>query len=519
MADDPIFPNCYIRLESSDFATGDIQIKTVTGRERLGELFDFEILFVAKTTAALDEATLLNTGVTLAFDRSSDIVRRLHGRIYHVRRAFDTTQDFDTFTVRIGPHLRGLGSYTGQEIYLNMTVPEIIVMKLKTAGLEEQGTDFELHLSDTYSKRDFVVQYAESDLAFIHRLAEHEGITIFYEHGAAGAEGWDPLAETGGVDKIVLADNQTAFYPIVGAAKVPFDETGKKQDIYALAHETAVVPRLYWVRDYNYEKNDHDLYGQAELDLDGSMGAMVEFGPNVTTDAEAKRLAKIRMEEQRVRQSHYEGESDVMRLGAGSTFTLENVGESGKELLVIEVEHRAELTALTSGGSGEEIDYRNRFVAVDAAHTFRPARLTPKPRIHGVMSGVVRTQNHEKGDTLPTPPVGAIDTQGRYYVELHLDTPGRDASHQGSSGGGYGGVLASLPIRMSQPSVGRDYGMHMPLRAGTEVAVAFVGGDPDRPLIIGAVPNGTTANVVSAVDSNKSRIKTQSGVIIQFSDA
>ncbi len=208
-----------------------------------------------------------------------------------------------------------------------------------------------------------------------------------------------------------------------------------------------------------------------------------------------------------------------MRLNAGAAFKLDNMHDETRELLVVEVEHHAELTALTSGGGGDEIDYRNRFVAIDANGTFRPARVTPKPRIHGIMSGVVRTQAHEKGNTLPDPPIGAIDKQGRYYVELHLDTPGRDASHQGSSAGGYGGVLASLPIRMSQPSVGRDYGMHMPLRAGTEVAVAFVGGDPDRPLIVGAVPNGTTTNVVSATDANKSRIKSQSGVIIQFSDA
>ena len=72
---------------------------------------------------------------------------------------------------------------------------------------------------------------------------------------------------------------------------------------------------------------------------------------------------------------------------------------------------------------------------------------------------------------------------------------------------------------MAQPSVGRDYGMHMPLRAGTEVAVAFVAGDPDRPISVGALPNATTPSVVGGKDSNLSRIKTQTGVIIQFGDA
>jgi type VI secretion system secreted protein VgrG len=261
------------------------------------------------------------------------------------------------------------------------------------------------------------------------------------------------------------------------------------------------------------------LYGQDKLDIDGAMGASIEFGPNVASDADAKRLATVRAQEQHARQTRYEGESAVMRLSAGATFELDDAGDSVRELLVTEVEHRAELTAMTSGGTGDEIDYRNRFAAIDRQRTFRPPRLTPKPRIHGVMSGVVCSTQHATGDTMPHPPLAAIDGTGRYFVELHLDTPGRDASHQGGSEGEYGGVLASLPIRMAQPSVGRDYGMHMPLRAGTEVAVAFVAGDPDRPIIVGALPNATTPSVVGGKDSNLSRIKTQTGVIIQFGDA
>jgi len=518
MSNEEVSPICSIRLESSAFDAQAIQLKSVHGTEKLGQLFAFKVVFATTAPDDLDENKLLAAEVTLAFYRGQTLERRLHGRILHVRRSFDSTQAFDTYTVDVGPNLWVLSTYSGQEIYLNMTVPQIIVQKLKSSGMEREGTDFELRLSGTYPKREFVVQYGESDLAFVSRLAEHEGITILFEHGAHGKGGWDHLADRHGVDKIVLVDCGPNFRCIPGEATVPFNETGREADVFALEHDVAIVPRLYWVRDYNYETPDHDLVGQRELDIEGAMGATVEFGANVLSDFEAKRIADVRAEEQCARQSQYTGKSDVTRLAAGATFRLESDRQETKELLVIEVEHKSEMAVLSAGGDGTEVDYRNRFVAVDAKNTFRPPRRTPVPKIQGLVTGVVRTLTHEKGDTMPDPPIAAIDSKGRYHVELHLDTPGRDASHQGGTDGVFTGVLASLPMRMAQPSVGRDYGIHMPLRAGTEVLVGFIGGNPDRPVIVGAVPNATTPNVVGGAEPKLSRIKTQTGVMIQFGD-
>jgi type VI secretion system secreted protein VgrG len=518
MDNQEVSPTCSIRLESSAFDAEAIQLKSVHGTEKLGRLFEFEIVFATTAPDDLDANKLLAAGVTLAFYRGETVERRLHGRVLHVRRSYDSTTAFDTYTIQLGPNLWVLSTYRGQEIYMNMTVPEIIVQKLKTSDMGREGTDYELRLNGNYLKRDFVVQYGESDLDFVNRLAEHEGITIFFEHGAYGKDGWDHLAGRHGLDKVVLVDDGPNFRRIPGEDVVNFDQTGRETDVFALHQDVAIVPRLYWIRDYNYETPDHDLYGQHELDIDGAMGASVEFGSNVLSDFEAKRLAGVRAEEQRARQTRYVGKSDVMRLAAGSTFVLDMGQHGTKELLVIEVEHRSEMAVLTAAGDGNEIDYRNSFIAVDAAHTFRPARVTPVPRIEGLMTGVVRTLAHKKGDTMPDPPLAAIDMKGRYHVELHLDTPGRDASHQGGGEGVFTGVLASLPMRMAQPSVGRDYGIHMPLRAGTEVLVGFIGGDPDRPVIVGAVANATTPAVVGGKEPKLSRIKTQTGVLIQFGD-
>ena len=127
--------------------------------------------------------------------------------------------------------------------------------------------------------------------------------------------------------------------------------------------------------------------------------------------------------------------------------------------------------------------------------------MTPKPRIAGVLSGRVE----------PAEAVGQyaqIDDQGRYTVRFFFDmadTAGRRVS--------------SARVRMMQPHSGPGYGMHFPLKPGVEVLIAFVGGDPDRPVIAGSVPNPITASPVTHKNPQMNRIETESGIYINMKDA
>jgi type VI secretion system secreted protein VgrG len=78
--------------------------------------------------------------------------------------------------------------------------------------------------------------------------------------------------------------------------------------------------------------------------------------------------------------------------------------------------------------------------------------------------------------------------------------------------------LSSLPIRMLQPHAGPHYGMHFPLKPGVEVMVGFVEGDPDRPVIVGAVPNPITPSPVTQANAIMNRIETTSGVFLEIRD-
>jgi type VI secretion system secreted protein VgrG len=137
---------------------------------------------------------------------------------------------------------------------------------------------------------------------------------------------------------------------------------------------------------------------------------------------------------------------------------------------------------------------------MDANVPFRPPRATPKPRISGVLSGVVQAPAASQGDA------AFIDERGRYIVQMHFDRMPQS------------GPRASLPIRMAQPHAGAHSGIHFPLRPGTEVLVAFVGGDPDRPVIVGAVHHAAMANPVTRADATRNRIRTASGIVIEIND-
>ena len=73
-------------------------------------------------------------------------------------------------------------------------------------------------------------------------------------------------------------------------------------------------------------------------------------------------------------------------------------------------------------------------------------------------------------------------------------------------------------IRMAQPSSGDGYGMHFPLHLGTEVVIAHVDGDPDRPIILGSVPNPNTTTPVSRDNATQSAVRTRAGIRIEFED-
>lgn len=472
-----------IGLESKGEAWEHVRVQELSGREAISELFRFDVSVVCDPGHDLPDSALPGADITLIIEIDGEEVRRVHGILGPMKTRLGPGERHG-YELRIVPRAFRLGLVQTQEIYLDKTFQEIVKSKLDRNDFGPSEMDF--RLMGTYAPREFVVQYGESDLAFVSRLAEHVGVSYLFEHTDEG-------------EKIVFTDHPSGFRPTDRAEEAKFSARGDKTDVFALDLLTDLIPTSYIVQDYNYRSPLVDLAAVADVES-GNGGGVVEYGPHVKTPDEAEQIAKVRSEERLCRQKVYEGKSSLPALFAGGKTTLVEHPrlEGPLPLLVTEVIHEARVPAFDEESS-RAAEYSNRFRAIPADVVYRPERRTPKPRIAGTMTGVI-----QPGAEGEIGGVAHIDSDGRYLVQLHFDTtqPGEQkASHR---------------MRMAQPFAGPSYGMHMPLRRGTEVLLAFTNGDPDRPIIVGALYNAASPSPVVAQNANTHQIKSASGAVFMF---
>jgi type VI secretion system secreted protein VgrG len=270
--------------------------------------------------------------------------------------------------------------------------------------------------------------------------------------------------------------------------------------VFELTARHRIVPAYYAVRDYNYRTPLVDITGEHELP-NAFAGGVIEYGQHHKTPDEGKALAAVRAEERLAGQLVYTGKSGAPALAAGMRVTIADHPDLGSiEVIVTEVEHRATLV-VGSKGASDLPGYVNTFRAIPADRTYRPPRVTPRPRIAGLVTGII-----DGGPAGPAAKYAQIDEQGRYLVRFLFDTtpPGERPT--------------SRPVRMLQNHAGENYGTHIPLKPGVEVLIGFIDGDPDRPLIVGAVPNPIKPSPVTNANPGLHRIKTSTGITVDLTE-
>ncbi len=364
-------------------------------------------------------------------------------------------------------------------IYQQKTVPDIVKEVLESAGVTSDL--FEFRLQGTYAQREYCVQYRESDLNFISRLLEEEGIFYFFEH-------------TDSQHKMVLGDGTVNYQPIAGEPKVIFNAGGgmvsEEESVTRFALSRQILSGKYTLRDFNFEKPSMDLTAD-KSDADNQELEVYDYPGEYSTQEYGKQLARVRLQETVMFKDTGKGESTVPRLLPGFTFTLHghDLDSFNQEYVLCEVVHSGKQPQVLAEKSaeGQGSSWGNTFVAVPSSVTLRPEQATPKPVVEGVQTAIVTGPSGE--EIYP-------DKHGRVKVQFHWDRQG------------HGDENSSCWIRVSQAWAGAGWGAMFIPRINQEVIVDFIEGDPDRPIITGRVYHGTnTPPYTLPAEKTKSTIK------------
>jgi type VI secretion system secreted protein VgrG len=479
-----------ISLDSTRFECDRLRVVRVSGESAISRPFSVDVEVACLDRGGIDVATVLGEDVAIVFT-PSDLgrepwqgVQRLHGMVSQVDDRLSTHKDLRGYRFRIVPRLERLALSSSHEIFLGATVPELIERKLAHVSLaagQGSGADVVLRLDGAYDAREFVVQYKETDLAFVSRLAEHLGIAFF-------------LVDDGDFDQLVFTDHVAGFE--TDPVRIPFGPSADGQSVLALEAQHRMVPKTHSIHDYNYRAPHVALLATEEVAV-GYAGDVVEYGAHAKTPGDAERLAKVRGEEHAAEELVYVGKSSVPALRPGMrVHVVDHPDVEDLDLLIVEVSHEG--SQAQGHGGDDHGSYANTFRAIPGDRMYRPPRRTPRPRIAGLLNGVIDTAMSGSGRH------AILDDQGRYWVRLLFDTTDRK------------GQRSSHPIRMMQNHAGENYGTHFPLKPGIEVLVGFVDGDPDRPIIVGAAANPLTPSPVTADNAGIHRIKSVNGTTIDF---
>lgn len=393
--------------------------------------------------------------------------RYFHGIVSRfVQKGHDPTQGEYHYDAELRPWLWFLTMRTNSQIFHKKDAVQIIEAVLKEAATAAGcKPDFKKQLKKKYDKREYCVQYQESDFDFISRLMEDEGIFYFFEHTKTG-------------HTMVLADDAEAHKPTAQPNVFLGEPQGQKADfIYQLTYDEQLVTNAYQLTDYNYLKPSVDLKVKVKTAPPGekSMDLQVyDYPGNYDKSPKGNKKKQVRVDAAAAPAKNVRGRSFCRALATGykfdliekklNLFALGSPLPAGKPQVVRWVYHEAMNNHYSS--------YYNRFETFPVKWPFRPPRLTKRPYVAGTQTAVVVGAKNKEGDDI------WVDKHGRVLVRFHWSKYAKDAADK-----------CSCFVRVAQGWAGAGWGQWFLPRLGHEVVITFEEGDPDRPLITGAVYN------------------------------
>lgn len=470
----------------------NIDVEGFSGSEAMSALYRYTINFTS-ADKNIDARQMLSKPATLTMGAGNllSLTERkvVHGVVTRFER-IGGSADEAQYCIVLEPFLALLGNqFRTHRFFVNKSVPEVVAEVLQEHGLK--GWEYEFTLKADYPKREQINQYQENDLAFIERLLAEVGIFYFFT--------LQPDTQT---EVVHFADKQSAW---TFGKKLPLNSPSGMHDnaadsVWDVHVWHNVVERSVTAGDYNHREAQNILMsvpadmtrGDGEGNTYGDVyhyrPRHLERGDKITPAAETGNFwARLEHERFLSTQTTVTGSSTDHTLGPAQVLII-------TETAVPPTLPRETENGLVIISAGYSASRQNALKVEWAAMPYYENRCwRPSAKKRPVVSGTLmaRVTSAKDNDIYAWQ-----DASGMYRVKFNAD---RDEKRQGSE---------SMPVRFARPYGGDKYGFHFPLIQGTEVAIAFHEGDPDRPYIAHAMHDSRHVDPVTETNSTRNVIRT-----------
>ncbi|HBS7228125.1 TPA: type VI secretion system tip protein VgrG [Klebsiella pneumoniae] len=480
-----------------------LDVLAFEGDEALSQPFRYRIEFTSADHAIGKEMMLMKAAsLTLQASVAQGFginvqqpVRVIQGVVTGFER-LSTSRDETHYALTLQPRLALLNRSHQNAIYQDQSVPQIVEKILRERhGL--RGQDFLFSLTKTYPRREQVMQYGEDDLRFITRLLGEVGIWFRF------------TADTRlHIDVAEFCDSQQGYEKGLTLPSVPpsGQQSAGVDAVWEMACRHRVVEQQVSTRDYNYREATADMNAQVDVTRGETttFGEAYHWGDNYLTAGNVHDrhpapesgafYARLRHERYLNGQTRMQATTSCPTLCPGQVLKV-----TGGEEVAGEFADGVLVTAMHSHAR-RDADFAVEFAGIPDSPD---VGYRPEPGARPVMAGTLpaRVTSTRENDTY-----GHIDKHGRYRVNMLFDRARWETGFE------------SLWVRQSRPYAGDTYGLHLPLLAGTEVAIGFEDGNPDRPYIAGVLHDSAHGDHVTIRNDKRNVLRTPANNKIRLDD-
>ena len=448
------------------------------GSETLSVPFEYTITLSSEADD-LSPDDMVDKPAVLTVLYDDEPMQHLHG-IVSSFRAEKCGFHYSRYVLTLVPEIKRLSLRQNSRIFQQVTIQAVIETLLGEMGI----VNFTFSLNRTLPKREYCVQYRESDLAFVQRLAAEEGLFFYHEYEAEKST-------------LVFTDDIQAL-PDHPEPLLLNENPGGSTDIQYLAEfsfEKRFTSSSVQMKDYTFKNPPYSLLHEHFCEDIAHQQDTYEYyqAPGRYKDEESgSAFTQFRME-YLAREAHLgRAKGNVKGLHCGLKFDMTGHTNSGydRDWTIVTLTQRG-TQAVSKGAEAmsNPTTYENELGFIPGDRPWR-AKPQERPVIDGPQ---VATVVGPSGEEI------YCDEYGRVKVQFPWDRYAQGDEH------------CSCWVRVSQAWAGASYGFVAIPRIGHEVIVSFLEGDPDQPIITGRTYHAVN-HAAYELPKNKTRtlIKTDS---------